>query len=63
MTREQILNDCPEGYEDWIKTVLDHIEGRVNDAKRLLAEIKSISDLEKVEECRAELAELSRDLY
>jgi hypothetical protein len=63
MTRDQMIKDCPDGCEKWAKEIIDYIETRVNSAKDQLLGIKSINDLERVQECLDELQSLARDLY
>ena len=61
--RKEIMQDCPEECEEWVKDVLDDIENRVNSALDLLKKIKSVNDLQNVETCKYELEQLANDLY
>lgn len=49
--------------ERLIEDYLNDIESRVNECKDLLEDIKSVGDLNNVEECLGLLKEISLDLY
>lgn len=61
--RKDLIKDCPDDCEEWIKGILDGIENRVNKALDLLTKIKSVDDLQNVETCKCELEQLAKDLY
>ena len=63
MKRLEILENCPEGFETELGSIVDDIEDKVNSAKDLLLAIKGVDDLTKVDECLYELDKLSLDLY
>lgn len=63
MTRDEILNECPEGFEERLGEFLDATEVAVNNAKKYLEDIESINDLDLIADCLDELNELSKKLY
>ena len=62
MKRTEMLNNCPEEFEDELSSILDNIESRVNEALSLL-EIKSLSEVFNLVEAQDKLTSLSEDLY
>ena len=60
--RNQILEDCPEGAEDFVEDLLDGIETQVHEIKNTL-DIKELSDLVKVEEAFDMVEQLCEALY
>lgn len=63
MTRDEILNGCPEEFEERLVDFLDATEISVNSAQKYLEDIESVGDLELVSDCLEELKELSKKLY
>lgn len=57
------MKDCPEGSEEWVKSILDHFEDRVNSALRLLKDVKGLDTLGNIEKCKTELESISDNLY
>ena len=62
-TRDDIMENCPEGFEDELKEIVDEVENDVNDARKLLEDISGVSTLGNVGDCLTELERLSRELY
>jgi hypothetical protein len=60
--REDIMEQCPEGFEDELKGFIDLVEGEVNTAKDHM-EINSITDLARLDEAHDMLCALSESLY
>lgn len=62
MNRKDILEDCPEGYEDQLKEILDHFEGKFNEIK-LYLDIGCIADLENIANAYRLAVEIGDELY
>lgn len=65
MTRNDILLKLKEypDIEQEVSEFIDDIESRINDAVGKLDSVKSISDLDLVDDCKTILDSLSGDLY
>ena len=63
MNRKQMMQECPEDFEDKLKEILDHIEDRVNEAKLYLDNVDGIYNLKFIEDSQTKLEQLSNDLY
>lgn len=61
--RKEILQNCPEEFEEELYDYLDRLEGAVNIARAKLVSIKSVADLHRVEDCLTELEKISKALY
>lgn len=62
MNRKEIMENCPEEFEDELKGFIDNIESRVNEIESKL-EIKGICDLSNIEDAFDLVQSLSVDLY
>lgn len=63
LTDAVTLTDKMAELQDHVATFVDDIETRVGEAKDLLEDITSVSDLDNVEECLDVLNKLATDLY
>jgi len=61
--RKEILENCPEEFEEELFDYLDRLEGAVNLARGKLVSIKSVADLHRVEDCLQQLTRISNALY
>ena len=62
MKRSEILNDCPEGHEDYVKEILDYFESKFNEIKDNLS-ISQLRDLTNIEDAYSIAESVSKDLY
>lgn len=62
MNRREIMDECPEGHEEWLKSILDHFEDKFNEIRDKLA-IDNISKLDQVEEAYDLAESTGQDLY
>ena len=62
MRRKDILNDCPEGHEDFVEGILDYFESKFNEIKDKLS-ITQLSDLSNIEDAYSIAASVCDDLY
>ena len=60
--RQDIMDTCPEGFEEDLKDFIDEIEGEINTAKDHM-EVSSLSDLDRIDEARDMLVDLADSLY
>lgn len=60
--RDEIMEKCPEDFEDDLKDFIDTVEGIVNSAKNEM-DIKSISDVGGIDTGFDIISELAEDLY
>lgn len=63
MKRSDIMDECPEEFEDKLKEIVDYMEGKFGEIKDVLESITSIYDLDKVSDACAIADELNTDLY
>lgn len=57
------MKNCPEEFEDELKSFIDDVETQVNFAKDALENVKGVGDLGNVDECLGTLREISEALY
>jgi hypothetical protein len=62
MTRKEIMQNCPEEFEDDLKEFIDEIEGELNSIKDHM-DIRSLTDLERIDEAHDMIIKLAEDLY
>jgi len=62
MNRKEMLEDCPEEFEEKLIEIIDHIEGKINDVLETF-KITSLDDLGEIVKAHDELSELAGDLY
>lgn len=60
--RSEIMDACPEGFEDELKDFIDRVEGLVGDIVSELS-IKDISDIGNVEDAHRLADDLADSLY
>lgn len=63
MTRQDIMDDCPEEFEDRLKEIVDHLETVFDEIKEKLGSIGSIDDLDRVSEAYSIAEKANSDLY
>lgn len=61
--RIDIMEDCPEGFEDRLRDFIDGLESQVCEIFDLLDNIDSVSKLDQIETAFDKLRELGADLY
>lgn len=62
MKRAEIMQDCPEEFEDRLKEIVDHFEQRFKDIKDKF-DITSVHDLYQIEEALDIADEETQNLY
>ena len=62
MKRKEIMEGCPEGFEDELKNIVDYFEGTLTEIRSNL-EITQISELGQVEEAYDIVCRIAEDLY
>ena len=62
MKRQEIMDNCPEGFEDELKDILEHFEGKFVDIRDML-DINDISQLDRVEDAYKIAKDTADDLY
>ena len=62
MNRAKIMEDCPEGFEDDLKDIVDYFEGKFNEIKNNM-EITQLSDLGHIEAAYGIACDAADDLY
>jgi len=62
MNRREIMDGCPEEFEDRLKEIVDHFEGIFNDINQAL-DIKNLNDLESIVEAADISYKAAGDLY
>ena len=62
MNRKEIMEKCPDEFEDELKDILDYFEGKFVDIKEEL-EISGISQLDQIEKAYDIALETANDLY
>ena len=62
MTRNDIMDGCPEGFETELKDIIDYFEGRFADINSLL-NLNYTADIVKVLEAQEMAEKLAEDLY
>ena len=62
MSRNDIMQDCPEEFEDRLKEIIDDIEDKVNKIKDKL-DINKLSDLGDIEDAFDLASDLASELY
>lgn len=60
--RKEIMNECPEEFEDSLKDYIDEIEGAMADILKLL-EIECVSDIGNIELAVDKCRDMASDLY
>lgn len=63
MKRSDIMDDCPEEFEDKLKDIVDYMEGKFGEIKDLLESIQNIDDLDKIRDACAIADQINTDLY
>lgn len=62
MTRKELMQNCPEGFEDGMKDIIDYFEGQFVAIREQL-EIENLSQLNHIEEAYIMAAKIADDLY
>ncbi len=62
MKRQEIMSECPEGHEDWLKDIIDHFEGKFQDIAEKL-QIDDISKLDQISDAYDIAEKTATDLY
>ena len=60
--RKQIIDNCPESFEEELNTFINKVEDRINRIKDIM-NITHIGQLSDIEEAYDKLSELANDLY
>lgn len=60
--RNRLVINCPEEFKPELKGIIDEIENRIGAVLKKM-EIRSLSDLSKIEEAYQDLYELHLELY
>ena len=62
MNRNEIMEYCPEEFEDQLKDIVDHLENKFNEIRDLL-DITRIDELDRITEAFELAKDISSDLY
>ena len=62
MKRKEIMVDCPGGFEDELRDIVDYFEGKFGDIRDML-DINDISQINTIEEAYDLAKEIADDLY
>ena len=60
--RKEIMDNCPDDFEDEMKDILDYFEGKFGDIRDQL-DISDISQLDRVEDAYSLAKDVAEDLY
>jgi len=60
--RKKIMDECPEEFEDELKSFIDEVESEVGSIVDLL-DISSIDELHQIEEAQKIATNLADDIY
>lgn len=58
-----VCEECQEKIKNELDDIFDSIENKVNETYDFLDNIKDVTDLDKVSDCKNKLEELKDDLY
>jgi len=62
MTRKEIMDNCPDDFEDEMKDIIDYFEGQFVAIRNQL-EIDDLSQLNRIEEAYVMAQKAADDLY
>lgn len=62
MKRKDIMEDCPEEFEETLKDFIDEVESRFNEIRDLL-NIKDVTELDQVSDAHTLADDYAGDLY
>ena len=62
MKRQEIMDNCPDDFEDEMKDILDYFEGKFGDIRDQL-DINDISQINRVEDAYDIAKDVAGDLY
>jgi len=62
MNRQDMMEDCPEEFEDRLEEIINHVEGRVTSIKETM-DINSIGQIGSLDTANDMVIDLADDLY